>query len=236
MPASYRVTTIAALALITSTMLCSHAFAIAGMVPDKGETPGYQSPTDHRIPIEKNILVGKKAPDFTAMTSEGRNIKMSDFIGKFVVLEWHNPDCPFVKKHYDSNNMQTLQSYARSEDVVWITVNSAGIDKEGYMDARTAQDYYQKHHMHASHYVIDPKGEVGGFYQAKTTPSMVIVDAGGIVAYTGAIDNIPSSDAADIPKSRNYVQSALENLLMGKPASPYATQSYGCSVKYKTGY
>jgi hypothetical protein len=233
-PASYRVTTVATLAMLASSLLCSQAFAIAGMVPDKGDTPGYRPQSEHRIPIEKNILVGKKAPDFTAMTSEGRNIKLSDFSGKFVVLEWHNPDCPFVKKHYDSNNMQTLQNYARSEDVVWLTVNSGGVGKEGYMDARTAQDYYLKHHMHSAHYVIDPKGEVGGLYHAKNTPSMVIIDAGGVIAYTGAIDNIPSADAADVPKARNYVQSALENLLMGKPASPYATQPYGCSVKYKT--
>lgn len=215
-------------------LLCAAAPAHAGgWLPDSGGGDTYVPKHHHKIPIDPNIMVGKQAPDFEAMTSEGQTVRLSDFKGRMIVLEWHNPECPFVKKHYESGNMQRLQNYARSEKLIWLTINSSGESLEGYLDPRKAQAYYQKHDMKANHYLIDPEGKIGGAYGAKTTPDMVIIDTGGYIAYTGAIDNIPTTDPNDIAKAKNYVQSAIENLLMGKPAVPYATQPYGCSVKYK---
>lgn len=194
---------------------------------------GYTPETDYKIPIPKDIMVGKRAPDFTALSSEGQTVHLSDFKGKIIVLEWHNPECPFVKKHYESKNMQRLQAYARSEDIVWLTINSSASGRQGYMKPREAQGYYQQHNLQSNHYLLDHEGKIGDAYNAKTTPDMVVIDTGGVIAYTGAIDNKPTTDPNDIPTARNYVQSAIENLLIGKPASPYATQPYGCAIKYK---
>jgi hypothetical protein len=220
------------LALFTVTT--SQAYAMGAVLPESGSSSVYVPRTTNKVVVPTSLLIGKPAPDFEGLTSEGQTVKLSDFKGKIVVLEWHNPECPFVKKHYDSNNMQRLQTYARSEGVVWLTVNSSGEEREGYMDPRKAQAYYQEKNMQSNHYLIDPLGKIGGVYEAKTTPDIIVIDAGGNVAYSGAIDNKASADPADIPTSRNYVQSAIENLLLGKPASPFATQPYGCSIKYKT--
>jgi peroxiredoxin len=177
--------------------------------------------------------VGKPAHLFTnAQTAEGLTVNLADFAGKTVVLEWHNPECPYVQKHYSTNNMQKLQTFARSEKVVWITINSSSPHKTGYIEARDAWDYISNTNSRANHYVIDPNGGIGMAYNALTTPSVVIIDSGGNVAYYGAIDDRASSNPDDVPIARNYVQQALNSLLLGMPASPSATMPYGCPVKY----
>lgn len=178
--------------------------------------------------------VGTPAPAFAdVQTAEGLTISLRDFAGKTVVLEWHSPDCPYVQKHYDSNNMQKLQNFARTEKIVWITINSSASNKKGFLESRKAWEYIASTNSRMNHYVIDSKGSIGMAYNAITTPSIVIIDSGGNIAYYGAIDDKATTNQKDVPIARNYVQRALNNLLLGMPANPSATMPYGCPVKYE---
>ncbi len=176
--------------------------------------------------------IGKPAPDFTGTDAAGFVVTLSDFQGKIVVLEWSNPGCPFVHKHYDSGNMQALQSYATSKGLVWLTINSSAPGKQGHMDAALAKDYIAKNKVAATHYILDPEGKIGRLYEAKTTPHMFVIDANGTLAYMGAIDDKPTPDPASVEGAKNYVRAAIDDLLAGKPVATASTQSYGCSVKY----
>lgn len=176
--------------------------------------------------------IGRTAPDFTATDIEGKSVKLSDYKGKLVVLEWNNPLCPFVKKHYNANNMQTLQTFAKGKGIMWITINSGGPGKEGNMTADEAKEYVSYKHLNISHYINDPEGTIGKLYGAKTTPHMFVIDAKGTLAYMGAIDDKPDTSPASIPVAQNYVKSALDSLLGGLPVATASTQAYGCSVKY----
>ena len=220
--------------MLKNLTVCAIAlsFMAAPAMADVTQVGTYVS--NHVAPKEEMaVLVGKPGFDFEGHTSEGQVIHLSDFKGKFVVLEWNNPECPFVKKHYESGNMQRLQEYAQGEGMVWITINSGYPGKEGFMEARDAQNYYESVHSKANYYVIDNTGLIGHMYDAKTTPDIFIIDSGGYIAYSGAIDNKPTTDAEDIKYARNYVQDAIDNLMTGKAAAPFATQPYGCAVKYK---
>ncbi len=220
--------------MLKKLTICAIAltFMAAPAIADVTQVGTYVS--NHVKPKEEMaVLVGKPAFDFEGHTSEGQVIHLSDFKGKFVVLEWNNPECPFVKKHYESGNMQRLQQYAQGEGMVWITINSSYPGKEGFMEARDAQKYYETAHSKANYYVIDDTGLIGHMYDAKTTPDIIIIDSGGYIAYSGAIDNKPTTDIEDIKYARNYVQDAIDNLMTGKAAAPFATQPYGCAVKYK---
>lgn len=176
--------------------------------------------------------VGQPAPAFTVTDTKGVTHNLADFKGKTVVLEWHNPKCPFVVKHYEPKNMQGQQQAATGDGVVWITVNSGAPGKQGHMSAEEANTLMASKGAAYSAYVIDAEGTVGKAYAAKTTPHMYVIDAEGVLRYNGAIDSISSGDQADIPKATQYVTQALAELSAGKPVSVPTTQPYGCSVKY----
>ncbi len=176
--------------------------------------------------------VGDAAPDFSTVDTVGRSVKLSDLKDKIVVLEWNNPGCPFVHKHYDSGNMQALQKKYTGKGIVWITINSGAKGKEGYFATNEdAQKYVKEQNMVSTNYVLDPTGVIGKEYGASTTPHMFIINK-GILVYQGAIDSIPSADKADIAKADNYVSKALDEILAGNPVTTSVTQPYGCSVKY----
>jgi len=176
--------------------------------------------------------VGDAAPDFTGTDSHGQTHKLSDYHGKFVVLEWHNNSCPFTKKHYESGNMQNLQKEWTGKGVVWFTVISSAPGEQGYVTADQENDYLQKMHAAPTAALLDPKGNIGHLYGAKTTPDMFIINPQGQLIYSGAIDDKATPDPADIKGATNYVSEALEKAMGGQPVSVANTRPYGCSVKY----
>jgi hypothetical protein len=178
------------------------------------------------------VKVGDQAPDFTGTDSRGQTHKLSDYKGKFVVLEWHNNGCPFTKKHYDSGNMQRLQKEWTDKGVVWFTVISSAPGSQGYVTADQENEYMQKMHAAPTAALLDPRGEIGHLYGAKTTPHMFIVNPQGQLIYNGAIDDKATSDASDISSSKNYVSEALQEAKAGQPVAVATTRPYGCSVKY----
>ena len=176
--------------------------------------------------------VGEAAPAFTGVDSNGKAVSLAQFKGKFVVLEWHNHGCPYVKKHYGSGNLPKLQKEWTGKGVVWLAVVSSAPGKEGHVDAAGANANMKQAGAAPTATVLDAKGEIGRLYGAKTTPHMFIVSPQGTLIYNGAIDDKPSTDAADIATSKNYVSQALTEAMAGKPVSVASTAPYGCSVKY----
>ena len=176
--------------------------------------------------------VGDPAPDFTATDSNGKAQKLSDYKGKFVVLEWTNQGCPYTRKHYESGNMQKLQKEWTQKGVVWFTVVSSAPGAQGYVTAEQENDYVKKVNAAPTAVLLDPKGDLGHMFAAKTTPHMFIIDPSGKLIYNGAIDDHPTTDVSDIGSSKNYVSTALEEAMSGKPIAEAATRPYGCSVKY----
>ena len=175
---------------------------------------------------------GQPAPDFTLTDSNGKSHKLSDFKGKFVVLEWLNHGCPFVVKHYGSGNMQKLQKEYTGKDVVWLSIVSSGPGKQGHMSPAETSKAKEESGSAATAVLIDEDGTVGRLYDAKTTPHMFVVNPEGVLVYMGAIDSVKSVDAADIAGAKNYVKQALDEALAGKEISEPVTTAYGCSVKY----
>jgi len=186
----------------------------------------------HANPDAAKAEIGKPAPDFTLADQSGKPVKLSDAKGKYVVLEWYNKDCPFVRKHYDSKNMQQLQKKYGKKGVVWYTVVTSAEGKQGHLTPKQAAAQMKIEGMGAKAILDDGKGEVGHLYGAKTTPHMYIVGKKGELLYMGGIDDNSSSDSADIKTSKNYVVSALDEALAGKPVSTPSSRPYGCSVKY----
>lgn len=176
--------------------------------------------------------VGEPAPDFVLTDSNGKSVKLSMYKGKTVVLEWFNKGCPYVKKHYESKNMQQLQKTYTGKGVVWLTIISSAQGKQGYETPDEANKTRAAWTIASTATLLDSLGEVGRTYSAKTTPHMYIVDSKGVLVYNGAIDSISSSDIEDIPKSVNYVASALDLVAEGKPVATSSTKPYGCGVKY----
>ena len=176
--------------------------------------------------------VGQEAPDFTATASNGKSLRLSDNRGKYVVLEWHNNGCPYVGKHYKSGNMQRLQKQWTGQNVVWFTIISSAPGQQGYVTAIEENQYLTKMQAAPTAALLDPTGEIGHLYDAKTSPQMVVINPQGIVIYDGAIDDKPTTDLSDIAGSTNYVNLALEQAMAGKPVGMPATRPYGCSVKY----
>jgi peroxiredoxin len=176
--------------------------------------------------------VGEAAPDFTATASNGQTVKLSANLGKYVVLEWHNNGCPYVGKQYNSGNMQRLQKQWTARGVVWLTILSSAPGKQGYVTASEENDYVAKMHAKPTAALLDPTGEIGHLYDAKTSPQMVVINPQGIVIYDGAIDDKPTTDLNDVPGATNYVNLALEQAMAGKKVETPATRPYGCSVKY----
>lgn len=179
------------------------------------------------------VQVGKPAPTFAEKDQNGKLHKLEDFKGKWVVLEWFNEGCPYVKKHYESGNMQALQDKYGKRDVVWLTVATSAKGKQGYVAPDKAQDQVKRAKMKAAALLLDADGTMGKAYGAKTTPHMYVISPAGKIAYVGAIDSNDSANPATIAGAENYVASALEAALAGKPIKTSSTKPYGCSVKYK---
>jgi peroxiredoxin len=178
--------------------------------------------------------VGQPAPAFTVADTNGKPVSLADFKGKHVVLEWVNPGCPFVVKHYGSSNMQGTQKDATAKGVVWLTVSSTAPDASDYKKPADLAKWMQGQKAAATATLMDDDGKLGKAYGARTTPHMYIVDPAGTLVYAGGIDDKPSSNAADIPNSKNYVKAALAETLAGKPVTQASTRPYGCSVKYSS--
>jgi glutathione peroxidase-family protein len=175
---------------------------------------------------------GTAAPDFQLTDLSGKNIRLSDFKGKTVVLEWHNPNCPFVVKHYNSGNIPGMHK-ANSNDVVWLAINSTNPAHQDHMSATGLSDYLKQKQAQPTAYLLDAKGSVGKQYEAKTTPHMYIINANGLLVYQGGIDSIRSTNISDIDKATNYVKTALAEIKAGKPISTPTSTPYGCSIKYE---
>ena len=178
--------------------------------------------------------VGSTAPNFSATDSKGKTRSLSEYKGKYVVLEWFNPECPFVKKHYGTDNMQKLQKEYTDKGVVWLTIDSNAPGTEGNLTPEQAQKVATSWKTHETALLLDPDGKVGRAYGAKNTPNMVIINPDGKIVYHGAIDSKATPNPADIPSSTNYVKAALDQSLAGKSVSTPQTKPYGCSVKYKS--
>lgn len=178
--------------------------------------------------------VGALAPDFKLASADGTTYALSDFKGKVVVLEWNNPECPFVKKHYAAGNVQKQQADAIAAGAVWLTINSAAAGKQGQLDAATAAKWIATNNSKTTAYLFDPEGAAGHAYAAKTTPHVYVIDEKGMLRYAGGIDSIASADAQDIAQATQYVPQVLAELRAGKPVSVSTTEPYGCSVKYRS--
>lgn len=178
------------------------------------------------------VQVGAQAPEFSGTTADGKTVKLSDYKGKVVVLEWNNPACPFVRKHYDSGNMQSLQKEYTVKDIVWLSINSSAKGKQGYLEGTALSEQLKKDGNLATAYIMDAEGTIGKLYEAKTTPQMFVISKEGKVLYNGAIDSISSTSANDIAKADPYVKNALEATIGGKIIKTSSTAPYGCSVKY----
>jgi peroxiredoxin len=176
--------------------------------------------------------VGSAAPDFSAPDSKGKTHSLTQYKGKYVVLEWFNPECPFVKKHYTSSNMQKLQQEYTGKGIVWLSVDSSAPGKEGALTPEQAEKTMTDWKTKPTALLLDQDGKVGQAYGAKNTPHMVVINPEGKIVYEGAIDSKATPNPGDIPSSTNYVKVALDESMAGKPVSTAQTKPYGCSVKY----
>ena len=178
------------------------------------------------------LKIGEPAPGFTGIDTSGKSHALSDFRGKPVVLEWTNHDCPYVRKHYSSGNMQRQQQTATGQGVDWLSIISSAPGKQGHVTPAQADALTAERNAAPSAVILDEKGEIGRLYEAKTTPHMYIIDADGKLAYMGGIDSIASANPADIGKATQYVPAALAQVMSGEPVASSVTRPYGCSVKY----
>jgi len=176
--------------------------------------------------------VGKPAPLFTGTDSNGKSWSLADLKGKVVVLETTNHDCPYVRKHYNSKNMQTQQREAAANGVVWLTLASSAAGEQGHVTAPQANDLTRSRDAAPAAVILDPQSKIARLYGATVTPHMYIVDAKGVLVYKGGIDSIPSSSTSDIPKATQYVRAALGEVLAGKQVTEASTRAYGCTLKY----
>lgn len=180
-------------------------------------------------------VVGQAAPNFTLRDSNGRSVSLADFRGKTVVLEWNNPECPFVRKHYGGGNMQRTQAAAARDGVVWLTINSSAPGNQGHVNGAQANAYLASSNARPAAYLLDPGGEAGRAYGARTTPHMYVINAAGTLVYAGGIDDKPTPNPADIDGARNHVLAALSEIKAGKAVSVATSRPYGCAVKYGNG-
>lgn len=177
--------------------------------------------------------VGSPAPDFSLPSVEGKTVGLDQYKGKFVVLEWTNKDCPFVKKHYGSGSMQATQAEAKKMGAVWLSVCSSAPGMQGYMTADQYKAYIKENKVASTAVLLDPDGKVGHLYGARATPQIVVIDPKGTIVYDGAIDDKPDPDPATLKGARNYALEALKAAMAGKPVAVTTSRPYGCSVKYK---
>jgi len=183
-------------------------------------------------PVAAQAVVGHAAPAFTLSDGAGQSHSLADYKGRLVVLEWFNPGCPFVGKHYGSGHMQQLQKEWTGKGVVWLTIDSSAPGKQGYLDGAGAQALAKERGLSSTALLLDPQGKVGRAYAARTTPHMFVITKDGTVAYAGGIDDKPSTEPADLAGAKNFVADALGELQAGKAVTVSSSQPYGCSVKY----
>lgn len=188
---------------------------------------GLNSPVADAAPV-----VGQAAPVFKAVDSNGQTVSLDEYLGKTVVLEWTNHECPFVQKHYESNNMQTLQKEATAQGVVWLSIISSGQGEQGYVKAEQANKLSKDRGAAPTRVVLDPTGAVGRQYSARTTPHMYVIDPAGKLVYMGGIDDKATSNKSDLAKAKNFVRAALSDLAANRPVATPVSRPYGCSVKY----
>ena len=182
--------------------------------------------------VSNGVTINQQAPNFTLEDDKGDLVSLYDYKGKLVVLEWKNHLCPFVKKHYTSNNMQTLQKSVVDQGGIWLSIISSAPGKQGYVTGEESQQVVRDEGSHATAVLLDKRGTVGKLYQAKATPHMVVINKDGNLVYQGAIDSNRSADPADIPISINYISQAVAELEANTPVSVSETRAYGCSIKY----
>jgi peroxiredoxin len=186
-----------------------------------------------RVGVAKEeAQIDKAAPDFTLVDTKGKEHSLSDYKGRVVVLEWTNMECPFVKKHYNSGNMQMLQKTYAKKGVVWLRICSSAPGTQGYFETDVIEKRIKQDKALQSAYLIDDEGNVGRMYGAKTTPHMYVIDPKGTLIYAGGIDDKPSTNLADIKTANNYVSACLDAVLSGEPVETKTSKPYGCSVKY----
>ena len=183
----------------------------------------------------QNAAIGQPAPAFELQDSRGKTVKLSDFKGKTVVLEWTNPGCPFVVKHYGSQNMQALQKEAAAQGVVWLAISSTSPGHGDYLAPAALASKLQGWGAAPAALLMDDTGTVGRAYGARTTPHMYVIDAKGVLVYAGGIDDKRSANPEDVKTAKNFVRTALGELQAGKPVSTPTASPYGCSVKYAAG-
>ena len=184
------------------------------------------------LPVQASVEIGKTAPAFSATDIHGNVFNLEDQKGKTVVLEWTNHLCPFVKKHYSTNNMQNTQKAATDQGVIWVSIVSSAEGKQGHVSAEEAVKIEEEVGAHATTRILDPSGEIGRLYAAKTTPHMFIVSPEGNIVYEGAIDSNPSPSPKAVEDATNLVLAALDDMAAGKEIEIPQTAPYGCSVKY----
>ena len=178
--------------------------------------------------------VGQPAPDFSLPDTGGKAVRLADFRGRFVVLEWTNPGCPFVRKHYESGNMGATQKLARDQGVAWLAINSTETASGDYLEPPRLADWLKQHQGVPTAVLMDPEGTTGRAYDAKTTPHLYIVNPQGMLVYAGGIDSIASARVSDIEKATNHVKAALADIAAKRPIAQAVTKPYGCTIKYKT--
>ena len=179
--------------------------------------------------------IGSQAPAFSLPDANGKMVSLDQFKGKVVVLEWNNPGCPYVKKHYESGNMQKTQAAARKDGVVWLSINSGAAGQQGHMNGAQAKAFVAGQKAQPSAYLLDAQGVAGKRYGAVTTPHMYVIDKAGKLVYAGGIDDKATANKSDIAGARNHVLAALGELKAGKAVSVATSRPYGCSVKYADG-
>jgi peroxiredoxin len=183
-------------------------------------------------PVLAAPVPGQPAPAFRGVDVNGKPVSLADFRGKTVVLEWNNPNCPFVQKHYTSGNMQSLQQKNTAAGVVWLAINSTTESHSDYMAPAKLAAWFGEQKSAPTAVVMDPRGEIGRAYAAKVTPHMYVIDANGTLVYAGAIDDKRSANPADVKTATNHVAAALGEVAAGKPVTTSTTTAYGCTIKY----
>ncbi len=211
----------------TGIVMTRRDFLIGAGAVTAGTVIGAAAGQAHAAPT-----VGQTAPTFSATTSSGASVKLADYLGKIVVLEWTNHDCPYVRKHYETGNMQALQKDAAGKGVIWLTLISSAPGTQGHVTPAQANELTVKREAAPAAVLLDPQGTVGKLYGATNTPHMYVIDPKGVLVYAGAIDDRPTSRRADVQGAQNYVRLALEAVQVGRPVKTPLTRAYGCTVKY----
>lgn len=179
-----------------------------------------------------SVETGAAAPGFSVVDASGATRTLAEFAGRTVVLEWTNHGCPYVRKHYDSSNMQSLQREATAEEIVWLQVISSAPGEQGYLDGAGVAARLEVDNAAPTATLLDPTGVMGRAYGARTTPHMYIINPEGVLVYQGAIDDRPSARRASLEGATNYVRAALADLAAGRPVQVAESTPYGCAVKY----